>query len=91
MALTSRAVTVTTSATRLDATSADESRRGSSVLPYNAGAVTVYLGGSDVTTANGVPMSASSYGPSYDLAVSDALYGIVASGTCDVRVQEVAG
>ena len=48
----------------------------------NAGAATVYIGGAAVTAANGFPLAscATMYvtGPS-------AVYGIVASGTIDVR------
>jgi hypothetical protein len=48
----------------------------------NVGASTIYLGGAAVTTANGYPLAAGAefvgVGPS-------AVYGIVASGTIDVR------
>lgn len=87
MALTSRTVSVGTTATRLDKV-ADAHLTGAVAL-YNAGAAIVYVGGSDVTTANGYPVGAGSYGPGVELAVDESLYGIVASGTCDVRVLEV--
>lgn len=84
-----RAVTVTTTATRLD--TAEKSggvKPGSSIAIYNASASTVYIGmTSGVTTANGVPVAAASWGPSFDLD-DEAVYGIVASGTADVRVIE---
>lgn len=74
------AVSVGTSATLLDA--ADSTRQ--SVTLKNAGAVTVYVGPSGVTTTNGLPLE-----PGEALTVDKttaALYAIVASGSCDVRV-----
>jgi hypothetical protein len=89
MAVNSRAVTVTDAATRLDAsTDGDDSMAGQAIAVYNNGASTVYLGGSTVTTATGVPVAASSWGPGMELSISDQLYGIVASGTVEVRVLE---
>ena len=88
MAVKSRAVTVATTATRLDSTDETDDRSGSSIAVYNASSVTVYIGGSDVTTANGVPVSASSWSPGIDLGGNEALYGIVASGTAAVNVLE---
>lgn len=84
---TSHAVTVNDSPTRLD-TVGDEHLVGGIVV-YNNGASPVYLGGSDVTPSNGVPIAASSWGPGLDLAHDEGLYGVVAAGTCDVRVLEV--
>jgi hypothetical protein len=89
MAVKSRAVTVTTSATRLDTTTdQDDAMSGESFAVYNASAAVVYLGGSDVTTSNGVPVAATSWGPSFDLSISDQIYGIVAASTSEVRVIE---
>lgn len=91
MAVSSRAVSVTTTATRLDSGSDAEDRvYGSSLSFYNESAVTVYLGGSDVTTANGVPVPADSWSPGLDLYLTtdDAVYGIVAAGSAEVRVLE---
>lgn len=89
MAVKSRAVSVGTTATRLDSTT-DESDyvAGQSLAVYNNGAVTVYLGGSDVTTSNGAPVAAGAWGPSFDLEGQHPLYGIVASGTAEARVIE---
>lgn len=55
----------------------------------NNGSVTVFIGGSGVTTANGLPLAAgekmsSDGGTEFEGDV----YGIVASGTCDTRVLE---
>lgn len=85
----SRAVTVTTSATPLDTVDdTADGLRGQDFIMYNNSAVTVYLGGSDVTTANGLPIAAGSWSPGYTLSMADTRYGIVASGTADVRVDE---
>lgn len=88
MATKSRAVTVATTATRLDTADKTDSFGGSSIAAYNESGVTVYLGGSDVTTANGVPVPAATWGPGMDLQPGEALYGIVAAATAAVRVIE---
>jgi hypothetical protein len=85
MAVKARAVTVTDSATRLDSTA--EEWAGSSLIFYNNGSVTVFLGGSDVTTSNGVPVKAGTWSPAL-ASGKDAVYGIVASGTVEVRILE---
>jgi hypothetical protein len=89
LAVKSRAVSVATTATRLDSTTdQDDASSGQAVAVYNNGASTVYLGGSAVTTATGAPVAAGAWGPGFDLTISDQLYGIVASGTVEVRVIE---
>lgn len=88
MAVNSRAVSVATTATRLDATTdGDDSISGQAIAVYNNGASTVYCGGSSVTTSNGLPIAAGTAW-SFDLSIADQLYGIVASGTVEVRVIE---
>lgn len=102
MATKSRAVSVGTTATRLDTADEASGRRGLAIVVYNNGAATIYIGGADVTTANGAPIAAGTWGPGIDLeGTSDlpaetlggddheALYGIVASGTVEARVLEV--
>lgn len=86
MTVNSRAVSVATTATRLDTSDVTPSSQGLSV--YNAGAATVYLGGAGVTTSTGYPVAAGEH-LSADLGQSDALYGIVAADTVAVRVLEV--
>jgi hypothetical protein len=84
-ALTSSAVSVTTSATALPASPASGRKR---VLIQNLAAVAVYLGSASVTTANGIELS-----PKATLTLplgSAVLYGRVATGTADVRVLEFA-
>jgi hypothetical protein len=94
VAIKSTAVTVATTATRLDTATETDSEGhaiyGQSIAVYNNGAATIYLGGSDVTTSNGVPVTAGTWGPSFDIPTRDeALYGRVASGTVEARVIEI--
>jgi hypothetical protein len=88
MATKTRAVTVSTTATDLLSAS-DDDRAGRSVAVYNASDATVYIGGADVTTANGIPIATLTWGPGLDLSPGNALYGIVAASTKSVRVLEV--
>lgn len=87
MAVLSRAVSVATTATRIDSSEGGQSSQGLAV--HNAGEATVYLGGVDVSTANGYPLAAGEHF-SADLAQGDLLYGVVAASTVEVRVFEVA-
>lgn len=88
MALTSRAVSVTTTATRLDDDTETDAYPSQSILIYNNGSVTIYLGGSDVTSVLGVPVPAGTWGPGISLAHGEELYAIAASSTADCRVLE---
>lgn len=89
MAITSRAVSVTTSATRLDTVDdTTDAQAGESLAVYNGSTSVVYIGGSTVTTATGTPIGPTSWGPGFDLQTGDGLYAIVASGTAEVRVIE---
>lgn len=83
----STAVTVTTSLTPLPGTSLANRR---SISIYNNGSGTLYIGGSDVTAANGVPISSGTWGPEIDAGPRMILYGRVSSGTLDVRVLEMS-
>jgi len=83
----SRSITVSDSVTPLP----DEvlaNRR--SLVIYNNSSVTVFIGGSDVTTTNGMPVPASSYSPALDASSNLILYGIVSTGTANVRVLEAS-
>lgn len=83
MAFRTAAVSVGTTATKLT-TFADDYRGDFDALVYNNGASTVFVGGPDVTTANGIPVPA---GQSLSIRVEAAdPYGIVASGTVECRV-----
>jgi predicted Zn-dependent protease with MMP-like domain len=83
----SRAVTVTTTPTPLP----DEVlayRRG--LVVYNNSSSTMYVGGSDVSATNGMPVPASSYSPAFDAGPKMIIYGVVASDTANVRVLELS-
>jgi hypothetical protein len=80
------AVSVTASATPLPVTALADRR---SMTIFNNSSVTVYVGGSSVTTANGMPVPAGAYGPSIDAGPRNIVYAIVATGTADVRVLEM--
>lgn len=93
MTARSRLVSVTTTATALNnspETSPTDNVGGSAATIYNDGTVTVYIGGSDVTTTGatkGIPIN-----PGDSLPVegqNSILYGRVVTGTCDVIVLEV--
>lgn len=80
-----KTVTVTTGATSIQVLNANRN----SIAIANEGSVTVFVGvDSSVTTANGFPIPAG--GSLSDDQSTDAWFGIVASGTADVRVIEVA-
>ena len=55
---------------------------------YNNGGATVFVGDSDVSTASGFPLAAGA-SMSVDLDPGESLWGVVASGTVEVRVLEV--
>lgn len=83
----SRTITVTTTATPLP----DEVlgyRR--SIIVFNNSSSTVFLGGSDVTASNGLPILTQTYSPALDAGPKLVIYGIVSSGTADVRTFEVS-
>ena len=81
----SGAVSVGTSATALPA-SALAARRA--LIVYNNGSSTIYLGPAGVSTSGGFPLLP---GQSVSLEVGAlVIYGIVASGTVEARVMEIA-
>lgn len=61
-----------------------------SIIIYNNGSQTVYLGGDDVSVTNGFPVAAGSYSPSIDLSDRVELYGIVTTSTANIRVLEAS-
>jgi len=74
------------STTAVEVVAADADRQ--SVLVQNTGPETVYVGfDSSVTPANGVEIAAG--GTYADETYAGALYAIAASGTTDIRFQEV--
>jgi hypothetical protein len=81
------AVTVGTSAVALPS-SALTSRKALAI--YNNGQVPIYLGGSGVTTAAGIPIQPGDGPVPFDLAAGAVLYAIAATTGQDVRVVEVS-
>lgn len=72
------------SGTVIPSTFATAGGNNTGVTVLNSGSVTLYVGGSTVTTATGVPVSANSQLTLQGPLV--ALYGITASGTTSVEV-----
>ena len=88
MAVVGARVSVATTATRLD-TSTAGGMGSSSLLVKNKGANSIYLGGSGVTTATGYELGTGD-SISVDLKASDAgLYGIVAAATETAHVLQI--
>ena len=67
--------------TELDATP------GFEVIIYNPSATVVYIGGPTVTTANGIPIPATTLHPfRLPLAHKDTLWAVAASGTPTINI-----
>lgn len=95
-------VSVGTTATRLDSATETDTNPGSSsprgdgqrITLYNAGAVSIWIGGSGVAATGGAASSqgfevVAGGGFSEVLKPGDAIYGITATGTCLVNVMRV--
>ena len=82
------AVTVGTTLTKLPAYGQLFARRA--VVIYNNSANTIYVGGSDVTVSNGIPVPAASYSNIFDAGYNMIVYGIAATSNNDIRVMEVS-
>lgn len=82
----SSVVTVSTSATKLPDTPLEYRR---SLIIFNNSSNTIYLGGSDVTTSTGLPVSADSYSPPIDAGANMHIYAIAGSSS-ELRVFEVS-
>lgn len=78
-ALAHGVVAAATTATAIVAAGGGYKRRV--ILKNLHASAAVYIGGSGVTTANGMPLAA---GESMEIPGAPAIYGIVASGTVDV-------
>lgn len=74
--------TVTTTATLLVA--ADNINREAVI--HSVSNTTIYLGGSDVTTANGLIFEKGDGALHVHIPINETLYAVVAVGTEDVRV-----
>ena len=85
MALLSSRPSVTTTRSKIvDASTASSSDKRSVLVNNPSGGSTVYLGGSDVTTSNGITLPAGSSLP-LNLGYGDDLW-VVASGTTAVEL-----
>lgn len=83
------AATVTNSLTPLPTYGVLPNRR--SVIIYNnSSSNTVFIGGSDVSDTNGLPITANTFSPSIDAGINMVVYGVTTSSTADVRVMEVS-
>ena len=84
----SRSVTVTTSLTPLP----DEvlSYRRSLMVFNNDASATVYIGGSDMSASDGLPVLAQTYSPVIDAGPKLIVYGMTTSGSVNVRVLELS-
>jgi hypothetical protein len=90
MTTRSRSVTVTDEPTRLDLAAAGASVLGQGfsgrLLPD---ANSIYVGGSDVTEANGVPVYAGEWLPGLGITHTEEVWAVCATGeTAEVRVME---
>ena len=81
-------VTVGTTVTPLPSYGVLNNRR--TLMIYNNGTNTVFIGGSDITSNNGLPIIGSSFSPAIDAGPKLIIYGITSSGTSDVRVFEIS-
>jgi len=84
----SSSTTVGTTKTQLPDYGVLENRRA--LIFYNNGSKTVFIGGSDVTKDNGIPVLANTFSPSFDSGPRQIWYGVVESGTSEVRAIEIS-
>lgn len=87
LSIKSTAIAVDSIADKLP-TTALVGRESIAIYNNSASTVTVYVGGSDVTTSNGFPLTSSCPAITIDVDDTVVVYGIVASGTADTRVLE---
>jgi len=85
VALSSRATSIGTSAVAIPATAL--TKRKSITVYNNDSGLTLYLGASAVTTSTGLPVLPGAY-VTLELGPTLTIYGIVASGSVDVRSLE---
>lgn len=64
--------------------------RRSLVVYNNSSTITLYVGGSDVSASNGMPVPPNSYSPAFDAGDKMVIYGIAASSSIDVRTLEAS-
>lgn len=90
MPLKTNQISVTTSATRLGFGPPFGPDTRCSVAARNRGSVEVFMGGSNVTTSNGVRVDPGET-LTVELGPDEALFGIVASGTATCHVLQASG
>lgn len=78
---------ITMGATRTLITRADTD--GCVVYVHNRTGTVVYVGGADVTAANGMGIDSAAGPVRMTLDATDTLYGITASGTPDIQVLRI--
>lgn len=60
-----------------------------SIQIYNNSTNDIYIGGEDVTTSNGIPVSPSSFSQALDMGQNMTLYGI-STGSSNIRILEIS-
>lgn len=78
-------VSVTATATILHVSTNASSRDPQPIRIYNNGAQTVFIGGTDVTTSTGTPVTSVS-GVDLQFTSQETICGITTAGSADVRV-----
>jgi archaellum component FlaG (FlaF/FlaG flagellin family) len=84
-----RASRLTVTTTPVELTGADQGQSSGSSILVQAGSVTVYVGGSTVTAADGFPIAAGAT-LTLDLDPGELLYAVAASGSTTVHVLRTA-
>ena len=83
------AQTLTTALATVPAYGVLDNRRA--VVVYNNDAsTTVFLGGTDLTASNGMPLAPKSFSPPLDAGPKMIVYGLTSSGTAEIRVMELS-
>lgn len=81
--------TITTTLNKIPGYGVLDNRR-SLMLFNNSASTTIYIGGSNVTSSNGLPILGQTYSPVIDSGIRMILYGVTSSSTADIRVMEVS-
>jgi hypothetical protein len=61
-----------------------------SLMIYNNSANTIYIGGSTVTTSNGLPVPSGAYAPSIDAGYDLPIFGVASTNGNDIRCIEIS-
>jgi hypothetical protein len=89
MPIKTTAVTVSATPTRLDVFADPDYSDGQTLTYYNAGAVDVWLGDAAVVAGNGLKLAPGGTAAETLPYGTAKRYGIVATGTCQVNVDQV--